>query len=70
MTAASALMGVAVWGAQPALAGWFAGGLGSRAAALALLVGGGAILYAVAVVLLGGVARAELARLLRRAGRA
>ncbi len=66
MAGASALMGVAVWGAEPALADWFAAGLAARAAALALLVGGGAVVYAVAVVLLGGIARADLARLLRR----
>ena len=66
MSAASGLMGLAVWWAEPALAGWFAGGLGSRAAALALLVGGGAALYAVAVVTFGGIARGDLARLVRR----
>lgn len=63
--AASAIMGIVVWGGASVLAPYFATP-GLRYAALALLVFGAMAVYALAAVSLGAVTLAELKRTLKR----
>ena len=64
--AASAIMGVALWFAADWLRPAFAGPLLVKSAALALLVGGGMLLFGVAALALGATERADLGRFRRR----
>jgi len=61
----SALMGGALWTATHYLSSWLAAG-GVRYAALALMVIGGAVVYALASLLTGAVTRQDLRRALKR----
>ncbi|HSR71265.1 MAG TPA: murein biosynthesis integral membrane protein MurJ [Kiloniellales bacterium] len=63
---ASAGLGLALVLAAQALSPWFDGPVGLRIAGLALLVGGGLLVYGVLAFALGATERAEFARLLRR----
>ena len=66
MALAAGVMAFALWIGLPALAIWFAGGLGLRIAALALLVAGGLIVYGLAALLTGATSIEDLNRILRR----
>lgn len=68
MIVASLIMGAALWALLPWLAGWFAGGLTLRAAALMILVVAGLVVFALAALLTGAADRAEVQRLFRRSG--
>jgi len=65
---ASAVMALALWAAAQALAGAFAGSQATRAGALALLVGGGLAVFALAAQAFGAARISELAAMLRRRG--
>lgn len=66
--AASAVMAAGLYAGEPLLADWFAGGLPERAAALAVLVGGGIAVFGATALVTGAVAVRDL-RTLRRPGR-
>ena len=63
---ASLIMGAGLWALAAWLLPWFDAGQGWRVAGLALLVGGGLVLYTGLAYGLHAVERAELAALLRR----
>jgi len=67
---ASVLMGLALMGLEAALAPFFAQGMGLSVAALAALVAGGGLTYAVAVLLLGAAGMDDLRAFLSRRGKA
>ena len=67
MVLASIIMGAILWALVPQLSGWLGGGLAWRAAALALLVTAGMLVFAAAALLVGAADRGELRRLFRRA---
>lgn len=66
MLLASAIMAAALWLALSWSQPWLAGGLGYRAAALALLVVLGLVVFAIAALVTGAADRAEVKRLFRR----
>ena len=66
MLAAAAGLALLLWGMDVVLAGWFAGGLGEKVLALALLVVGGLVGYGVLAQVAGAVDWREMPRLLRR----
>jgi putative peptidoglycan lipid II flippase len=59
-------MAAALLPLRHALAGWLAGGIGERVAALALLVAAGAVFYGVLVLALRAARLGELRAALRR----
>lgn len=65
---ASLAMGLALWAGARGLLPWFDGTLAQGVAALAALVGGGLVLYALIALACDAVDRAELARLVKRRG--
>ena len=65
---AALIMAAALFGVRAGLAGWFFGGFLERAAALAVLVGVGGIVYFGVAFLIGGVDREAIASLRRRRG--
>ena len=68
ITAASALMAVVLWFAGAWATPWLYGGLVQQIAALAALVSGGMLVFAVAARLAGGIAVADIKRALKRGG--
>jgi putative peptidoglycan lipid II flippase len=66
IVAASALLGLALFTAMEELRSWFDAAAPVRILGLAILVGGGLILYAGLALALGAVKRAELGALIRR----
>lgn len=66
IVAASAVMGAALWAATPFADRFMAGSFLSRAIALSLLCGGGAMVYAVAIFGLGAYRLSELKSLVTR----
>ncbi len=63
---AALIMGAGLWGLADLLAPWFSAGLALRIAGLALLVGGGIVLFALAAQLSGAARLSELRAMLRR----